>query len=303
MLRNRFMRLLTTILMFIAISIITSYLEITSTNNDWTWNIPDGTLFLTPTITFAVCIVAQILGDILNVDSIFNNAFVTFLKRLIFFAVVIAGLLVGTGTSAIADGLGDMLDVNASIIEIGITLASAYAPAFALLSYVIGYILYSKNYHDTDDKKWLPFFFPISYFASIILGIILAVIITTTKLDHDTALLILIAVQIAMVVIAIVACGKSGTWPFEEEGYYYSSSSSSYSSSSSSSYSSYSNTTSTSSTSYTQEDPYRKCKYCIYHSNYSPLNGLYGTDYCVLHKEYLGPIKMDDACSSFVKER
>ena len=301
MLRNRFMRLLTTILMFIAISIITSSLEITSTNNDWTWNIPDGTLFLTPTITFAVCIVAQILGDILNVDSILNNAFVTFLKRLVFFAVVIAGLLVGTGTSAIANGLGDMLDANASVIEIGVCLASAYAPAFALLSYVIGYILYSKNYHDTDDKKWLPFFFPISYFASIILGIILAAIITSAELDFDTSILVLIGVEIAIIIISIVACGKSGTWPFEEEGYYYSSS---YSSSSSSSYSGYSgNSSSSNSTSTDTYDPYRKCKYCAYHSKYSPLTGLYGTDYCVLHKEYLGPIKMDDACSSFVKER
>jgi hypothetical protein len=69
MLKNRFMRLLTTIIFSAVLIVGASAIEIISTNFDWEWNIPDGSIFFTTMLTVAVCLVGQFFGDIMDVDA------------------------------------------------------------------------------------------------------------------------------------------------------------------------------------------------------------------------------------------
>ena len=92
MLKNRFMRLLTTIIFSAVLIVGASAIEIISNKLDWEWNIPDGSIFFTTMLTVAVCLVGQFFGDIMDVDGWFNNLFVTLLKRVLFFAVALGAL-------------------------------------------------------------------------------------------------------------------------------------------------------------------------------------------------------------------
>lgn len=262
-LSNRFWRFLTAIVLFIIIIVPMSALEIVSTNRDWEWAVPDGALFIAPALAFLVCFVGQLLGDIMNVDGWFNNAFVTLLKRVVFFVVVLAAIFVGAGFTLGGIGIASLLERGASALTLGVYVASMYAPAFALLAYVIGYIVHSKNYYDEDNKRWLPFFFPISYVGAVIVGFLLALILKMANAGSNVIATVLPLVVLVPVAAAIIACFVSKTWPFEEDTPSYSYSGSSYSGSSSGGYSGYTSTTTQDNTPTTNE--YRGvkcCKYC-----------------------------------------
>ena len=283
MLNNRFMRFLTTILMLIAVVVPMSVLEILSTNNDWNWNVPDMLLFVLPIVPFIVCIVGQLFGDIMNVDTWLNNGFVTFIKRAAFFIVVLGALVIGAGlTMSLAD-LDELMDMKASPFVIGLCMAGTYAPAIAFLSYVFLYI------RDGDNKRIMPFFFPISYLGSIALGFILALVFHFANIDYDTAIIILFALDLLMVAVGVIACFKTATWPFEEGGYYYSSSSSGSSSGYSGGYDDYSSSTSSGSS--TPQPKPTPCKRCAHASNTNPETGLFtGLDmvYCTVECKLKG---------------
>ena len=270
--------------MFVAVFVLMSILEIVSANNDWNWAMPDGALAVVPVVAFAVCIVGQLFGDIMNVDKWLNNGLATFIKRVIFFAVVLGALLVGLGVTMSLADMVELLDNEASVFVIGVCLAGTYAPAIAFLSYVILYI------RDEDHKELMPFFFPISYVGSIVLGVILAIIFRYTNLDYDMVTIIICLLDLAIVAGAIIACFRTATWPFEESGYYYSSSG--YSGGYSGGYDDYSDSSSSSSGGSSSPEPKpTPCKRCAYASNTNPETGLFtGLDmvYCTVECKLKG---------------
>ncbi len=226
MLSNRFMRFLALILLYVIIFVPTLIIGL---------NVDNTALIFTPTIIFAVCIFGQLFGDIMNVDTWLNNGFATFLKRVIFFAVVLVTTFFGAGVLLGWSFWNAMMEKNATFLEIGINMATVYTAPIALLTYVFGYIKHSKNYHSEENKKWMPFFFLIAYVASMVVGIVTALILTLVKIDSDGLSLVIGLMDVALIAVAVIVSIKTGTWVFEEEAIVYSSSS--YSSSSSSSYS------------------------------------------------------------------
>ena len=259
---NRFLRFLFTVVMFIIIIVPVSALEIVSANMDWDWSVPDGALFIPPVLAFAVCIVGQLFGDIMNVEGWFNNGFVTFLKRAVFFFLVLAAIFVGTGFALGGVGIASLLEKGASSLTLGVYIASMYAPAFAFLAYVIGYIVYSKDCYDEEHKKWLPFFFPISYVGAVLVGFAVAFILKKVNVGDDVIAKALPFGVLVPVGVAIIACFVSKTWPFEEDAPSYSYSGSSYSGSSSGGYSGYTSNTTETNTTTNEYRGVKCCKYC-----------------------------------------
>lgn len=256
---NRFTRFLALILLAAPVIVVTSVFEIVSTNNSWTWHIEDGCLFLPALLILAVCLVGQLFGDIMNVETVFNNAFVTFLKRLIFFAVSLAAIFIGI---AFVLASGDVVPEGINIMELGMNSAGAFAPVFAVLCYMFGYVRHSNTSHREDNKRILPLYFIISYAGSVVAGIVMAIIIKLTGAGQLGASLILGLTASALVVIAVVFCIKVGAWVFEEEFKSYSSGgySSGYSGASSGGSSGgYSG--------YDDNERYHNCYYCIHHCN------------------------------------
>lgn len=262
MLSNRFWRFLTAILLFVIIIVPMSALEIISTNGDWEWAVPDGALFIAPALTLLVCFVGQLFGDIMNVDGWFNNGFVTLLKRVVFFVVVLAAIFVGAGFALGGVGIASLLEKGASSLTLGVYIASMYAPAFAFLSYVIGYIVHSKSYYDEDNKKWLPFFFPISYVVAVLVGFLLALIFKMANAGSNVIATVLPLVVLVPVAAAIIACFVSKTWPFEEDAPSYSYSGSSSSGGYSGGYSGYTSNTTETNTTTNEYRGVKCCKYC-----------------------------------------
>lgn len=269
MLSNRFKRFLTTILMGVGLLLVALWIE--EHNDAWGWTSSSATVILTVLVTFAVCIVGQFFGDIMNVDGWFNNAFFMVLKRLIFFVVVLAGLFVGM--SVLFDGtLAEIVEAGSSVFEFGFCAAVAYSPAIALLCYVLEYASFSSK------KERMPFYFPISYFAGLALGVLTGWIVTLANLQ-EVARIIILVVELLMLVVSCVICFKQD-WPFNEDGFLYNSSS----------------TPSYNQPRYSRDDdedasPEGCCKYCKYLGSYQKDTNDYGAwtecYYCQYHNTNL----------------
>lgn len=219
MLRNRFLRLLTTILMGVGLLLIAFWGEKALVNGGS--QIPDATLIGAVLITFAVCIIGQFFGDIMNVDACFNCGLFTFLKRLVFFAVVLLALFVGLSLAISYGGVADLLEEGASFFDVVLCSAVAYAPAFALLFYVLEYTVFSS------PKVRMPFYFPLAYGAALALGVVSTLIVTFAELQEESIFIVL-GLTAVIVIAAIVLCVRED-WPFEEySGYSYGGSYSSY---------------------------------------------------------------------------
>ena len=209
---NRFARFVVTILMYAVIFVPTL---IVSLNVDNTFYI------FMPTLVFAVCIVGQFLGDILNVEALFNNLFVTILKRLIFFAVIVGLTFFGAGV-AISSGNWDLLmQKNASFFTVGMTIASMFSAPIAFFAYELHYVSYGKHAHRIENKRMLPILFPIIYIADVILSLIVAAILTSVKADSSTATAVLGIIAAVFIVASVVISFITETWVFEEHGKYY----------------------------------------------------------------------------------
>ena len=183
MLRNRFLRLLTTILMGVGLLLIAFWGEKALVNGGS--QIPDATLIGAVLITFAVCIIGQFFGDIMNVDACFNCGLFTFLKRLVFFAVVLLALFVGLSLAISYGGVADLLEEGASFFDVVLCSAVAYAPAFALLFYVLEYTVFSS------PKVRMPFYFPLAYGAALALGVVSTLIVTFAELQEESIFIVL----------------------------------------------------------------------------------------------------------------
>ena len=217
LLENRFTRLLATLLFFAVLGVPLFAIGIRAINQDW--NLPDDLMHMTPLFHFLVCFVAQFLGDLMNVDSIFNNAFVTFLKRVIFFGVSLGAILFGVGMVVATGALSHIVNENGSVFWIGMCIAKLYAPTFAFAAYVFEYISLSNHGHRASRKKRLPFIYPITLVGSFLISFILALIFKLAGAGGGVITTVLPLLVLVPIGISIFACFKTGTWPFEE-GYY-----------------------------------------------------------------------------------
>ncbi len=215
---NRFTRLLALIIQFFVVFAIMLFIGL---------SIDDSSLIFAPTLIFAICFVGQLFGDIMNVEGWFNNTFVTLLKRIIFFVVVLATCIFGVAYVIGDDVWGNMVVKDASIFEKAINLATNFACPLAFFAYVMAYVMHAKEYHHIDNKKWLPCLYITIYLASIVLGFIVSLIFNIVNIPYNVAPVVLGLIDVAIVVVAIIISLKSEVWVFEESSkVYYNSSSS-----------------------------------------------------------------------------
>lgn len=187
MLKNRFFRFLIAILIFGVVFGVLFAIETTQ-------NMPSG-LWLSACTTFAVCIVGQLLGDIMNVDIVLNNDFFTFIKRVLFFGTTVLAMAYYAFTIEIPESFG--------FLDWAFLSAGILGPAFAFMVYMFAYIGYVP-------KKWYPFFFLFSYAAAIIVSLVGG----WFMLAEISAIILL-----AALVIPVIVCFKTGEWPFDECNY------------------------------------------------------------------------------------
>lgn len=287
MLRNRFLRFLTTVLMGVALLLVALWVE--ENVYEWGWKLPDAATIGVVLFPFAVCIVGQFFGDIMNVDTLFNNGFVTLLKRLVFFAVALFALLFGM--AILFDGsMDELLETGGSFFEFGLCAAWAYSPAIALFCYVLEYTVF------TTKKERMPMYFPISVGAGLVLGMVTGLIITLAGLQ-ETASIIIVVVELLIAVAAFMLCFRE-EWPFNEDGYAYSS----YSSSGRSSYS-----PSTYSRDDDEEDRRGICSDCAYYRSIKDpaYNNMFNdptSHYCAYSGEVIeGMFHEGHSCDGFKK--
>ena len=212
-LSNRFKRLAALILLYAIIFIPMLIIGLAT---------DDTSIIFAPTVIFVICLAGQFLGDIMNVEGLFNNRFVTLLKRVAFLAVVLAASIIGSGIVLGSDWWNIMMaEGNASFLVAGIKIAPNFAGPFALCAYVFGYVMHSKRYHSPENKKWLPLFLPITYVASIVAGLVTALILILVGVDGDGMALILGLIDAALAILAVIVSIKTEVWVFEEEAVVY----------------------------------------------------------------------------------
>ena len=166
----------------------------------------DSLLFILPTMAFGLALIAQFVGDIMNVDRILNNGFVTFVKRLIFFAACAfatfyAYIFIVTPGSE---------PFGLEFVERGLTLAAPFIPLSALLLVVLGYDFYLLSEH----KLLFLLIGPLSIALGVGLGIGASALMNNIP-DFDWQmgypfLLFLVAL------ISVSICIKWRRWPFDE---------------------------------------------------------------------------------------
>ncbi len=205
MLKNRFSRFLTSIivfaLIFAALYIIdTFYLEQLFPNAK---KMPVDVLWRIPLYTFEFCLISQFLSDIMNVDKILNNGFVTFIKRVIFFAAALIAMLMAAFEIQMLGLFSTNYVEELEWFEATFCAVGVYAPAFVLLAHIVSYI---RNFGE-QKKVLIPFYFVFAYGASLLLAIPTAMFIPAPYW---------IDILLALIVICIFLCFKTGTWPFEE---------------------------------------------------------------------------------------
>ena len=211
-LSNRFTRLLALVLLY-AIIFVPALVAVIATD--------ETSILFAPTIIFAICLIGQFFGDIMNVEGLFNNLFVTLLKRVIFFAAVLIITVFGAAFVISDDSWNIMMQQNPTFIMVAMNVATNFAAPFTLCAYVFFYVKHSKSCHNADNKKWLPFFLPITYVASVVMGIIMALILMGTGIDGGGASLVLGLTDAALALIAIIVSIKAEAWVFEEEAVVY----------------------------------------------------------------------------------
>ena len=209
---NRFARFVVTIFMYVLIFVPTLIVSLSV----------DNTLYIfMPTLLFAVCIVGQFLGDIMNVEDIFNNLFVTIVKRLVFFAVIVGATFFGSGIAISGSSWDTLMERNASFFSVGMIIASMFAAPIAYFAYKLHYLSHSKHGHRIENKRMLPLLFPIIYVADVVFSLIVALILINVNANRSTATTVLGIIVAAFIVGSIVISLVSETWVFEEHGKFY----------------------------------------------------------------------------------
>ena len=203
MLSNRFLRLLTSILISAGLFILIFLIFPNFCSNP---NIGGSNIFEMYVAVFVFTIGAgliyQIIGDILNV-SILDNDFGVVLKRIIFIGVTLFTMLLSIMA---IDRFDRPSDVDPDMFSIILSFAGIISPGLNSFAWLI---TTSKDV----DVEFTPFFTPISIVASFILSIILCLIFP----NLETLKTVLIIILVANIVIMGIYRFKVGG-AFEEFG-------------------------------------------------------------------------------------
>ena len=203
MLGNRFLRLLTSILISVGLLILIFIVFPIFCSNP---NIGGSRVFEMYAgifiITIAGGLVYQILGDILDI-SILDNGFGVVLKRIIFIIVMIFSMIF---SMTCIESFGEPNDTDPDMFSLIITFAGIISPGINSFAWLI---TTSKDV----DAEFDPFFTPISIGISFVLSIILCLIFREIK----TLKTILIIILVANIIIMGIYRFKVGG-AFEEFG-------------------------------------------------------------------------------------
>lgn len=206
MLKNRFIRLLTSILITVALFLLVVYVLCAfvqpvegSTNNDMKGNF--GLLILIPC---AVGLVYQILCDIFNF-RILCGALGTWIKNVIFFLLTAASAIFQMVCLYSWAGT----DFYTNFLMAGLSLSST-------LTGLAFMIATSSDY----DPKCLPFLTPISIGAGLLLGLIYAGIATIKKVQMNADLLTAVGILFSLAILVVMIIWKIKVdGPFTDFGY------------------------------------------------------------------------------------
>ena len=203
MLGNRFLRLITSILISAGLLILIFVVFPIFCSNP---NIGGSNVFEMYAVIFGITIagglVYQILGDILDV-SILDNGFGVVLKRIIFIIVTIFSMIL---SMTCIDRFGSYNDTDPDMFSLIITFAGIISPGLNSFTWLI---TTSKDV----DAEFDPFFTPISIVISFVLSIILCLIFK----EIQTLKTILIIILVANIIIMGIYRFKVGG-AFEEFG-------------------------------------------------------------------------------------
>lgn len=163
MFRNRFMRFLSTVILFVIYEVLSVLL--CKTFRFVGTGAEDAGLYfwLIPFSCFIACFVGQFFGDILNIDGCFNDDFFTIIKRIAFIIVCGFSMVFGSAMSA---NMPKMEDPSA------FGLALIYSWAFTPTLIYAGYTFLYPSYN--QQKCRLPLFYLISLVGGYLLGLIYA---------------------------------------------------------------------------------------------------------------------------------
>ena len=206
MLRNRGLRLVSTIVLFIVLYLLCVTLPSAVVPD---FRIVNQNVQLTLILLFAVTLILQILGDILNF-SWANDGIVALIKRIIFDALAIGCCIVGVAVS-----LGNGLNEEPGFLSSAFQYAAVFsAPVLAFL-YLIA---------TTEDfpLESVPFYMPASFVGTFILGLIASAIFGGYSLSDTSGTiraLLILAIFIAMIIWRIKVGGAFSE--FGEEGLYW----------------------------------------------------------------------------------
>lgn len=166
MFKNRFLRFLSTIIIFVVCEIFSSIFGgvVKTTGQDPSfWK---DCFTIAPFLLALACLVGQFFGDILNVDNFLNEKFFSWVKRIAFF--IASGFALMFGAGVLLDGIPTL--EKPSVFGTALILSWGFS---ALLTY-IGYAFIYPSY---GDKKYrLPLYYAFSIVIGYILGLVFAIL-------------------------------------------------------------------------------------------------------------------------------
>lgn len=206
MLRNRFMRFLTSILITIAlfllvVFVLCAFLPPYKDSNSTDMKASLGFLILVPC---AVGLVYQLLCDVLNI-RILCGAIGTWIKNVVFFVLTAASAVLQIGCMIAWSSTNFYSNTLVSGISLSSTLTGL---AFMIAT--------SSDY----DPKYLPFLTPISVGAGLILGLIYAGVATIKQVQMNEDLLMVVGILFSLAILVVMVIWKIKVdGPFTDFGY------------------------------------------------------------------------------------
>ncbi len=166
MFKNRFLRFLSTIIIFIVYEIFSVVFGGIVKGVGQNQSFLEECFGFMPVLLALACLVGQFFGDILNVDNFLNETFCSWVKRICFF--IASGLALAFGAGVILEGIPTL--EKPSVFGTALILSWSFS---ALLTY-IGYAFIYPSY---GDKKYrLPLYYAFSIVIGYILGLVFAIL-------------------------------------------------------------------------------------------------------------------------------
>lgn len=183
-LNNKFLRLLTTVVFAIVIYLLFSVLPATVMGENFADIADEVSIMLALTIVEALLL--QLLGDVLNSDK-WNSGFWGLLKRILFTALTVLGVIVGIALTWSDTGS------NIGVFATALARTSSFVCPLLCAAWLVAS---SKGM----SAKTAPFYMPAAMVASFLLGILFAFIGSANQTANIIITLIDIALLVAMIV-------------------------------------------------------------------------------------------------------